>query len=105
MRKDLGRCGQDRSNVREATAIEDRLSECCSTIQEMLDEIREIRGQVDELASAFFPASWLTAWEKDTYALDPFVDRLRQLRARHARQLAARQQRIQEEPERVKEIV
>ena len=99
----LGRCGQDRATVREANAIEDRLSECCSTIEAMLDEIREIRGEVDELAAAFSPASWLTEWEKNPYALDPFIDQLRQLRARPARQLAARQTRMQEEMESVKE--
>ena len=77
----LGQCGQDRATVREAN-FEDRLSECCSTIEAMLDEIREIRGEVDELAAAFSPASWLTEWEKNPYALDPFIDQLRQLRAR-----------------------
>ena len=69
----------------------------------MLDEIREIRGEVNELAAAFSPASWLTEWEKNPYALDPFIDQLRQLRARPARQRAARQTRMQEDMESVKE--
>ena len=102
LREGLGQCGQDRATVREAN-FEDRLSECCSTIEAMLDEIREIRGEVDELAAAFSPASWLTEWEKNPYALDPCIDQLRQLRARPARQRAARQKRIQEEMESVKE--
>ena len=67
------------------------------------DGTREIRGEVAELAAAFSPASWLTEWEKNPYALDPFIDQLRQLRARPARQLAARQKRMQEEMESVKE--
>ena len=54
-------------------------------------------------AAAFSPASWLTEWEKNPYALDPCIDQLRQLRARPARQRAARQKRIQEEMESVKE--
>ena len=49
----LARCGQDRANVREANSLDETLSEYCGVIEETLDKVMEIRGQVDELAAAF----------------------------------------------------
>ena len=116
LRNGLERYGHDRSSVLQcANSIDETLSECDGFIDEVGDGVDpheigdiesmldELRGPVDELASALSPSSWFAEWEKNKYALGPFVERLRQLRARQERKLAAMQKRVEQERANVKE--
>ena len=111
----LERCGHNRSNVLQgANSINETLSQCYGIIDEVGDGvdpdeidiesmIDEIRSPVDELASVLSPSSWFTEWEKDKYAIGPFVKCLRQLRARQERDFAAMKERVEQETANVKE--
>ncbi len=107
----LERCGQDRSEILQGAtfgSIDETLSECYDLIDDIGDGldpdevdiesmIDQIRSPVDELASLLSPSSWFTEWEKDKYAIGPFVKCLRQLRVRQERDLAAMKERIKQE--------
>ena len=116
----LARCGQDRSTVLHgANAIEETLAECDAYLDEIIDDVSngrvdpddvgepdqfdELHATVAELAAALAPSSWLTAWAQHPYALPPFVECLRQLRARQERKRAVLQKRVEQDTATMKE--